>query len=494
MWTTIINAPLEEMVTKFLLVIPNIAAAIAVLVIGYIIARIMKAVVVKFLTSTKLFGKVEEWKIPEKERPVELIGALTFYLVMLFVLLAFFNVLNLPIIADPINKLVSTVMEYLPRVVGAGIILLIAWIIAKVLRLVILKGLEFLKFDEKTSKYFNVKEGRKPSQIIAGITFYLVLLFALPAFLEALKLSSVTNPLSEMWSKFTGILPNLLAATIIGVIGFLVAKIVREIIVNLLVGFGMDRGAERIGIDKNLGELKASGMVGTIVYVLILIPVFVAAFDALNIAAISGPGREMLAFILNKLPAIFAAVVIIILAVVIGKILQNLLAQVLSGVGFNKLLEDLGVKRVGNKTPSQVVGILAFIYIIFFAIMEAAEVLNFKMLSDLSSRFITFAFKMILALIIFGVGILIGNWVKRLVQGAAQDRPFLANLAKMTVIVFALAIALQNLGIADEIVILAFGLLLGSIAVAAAIAFGIGSKEIAGREVDAWVKKLKGEK
>ena len=202
--------------------------------------------------------------------------------------------------------------------------------------------------------------------------------------------------------------------------------------------------------------------------------------------------REMI--LLNKLPAIFAAAVIIILAIVIGKILQNLLAQLLGGVGFNNLLEDLGVKRVGNKTPSQVVGIIAFIYIIFFAIMEAAEVLNFKMLSDLSSRFITFAFKVILALIIFGVGILIGNWVKRLVQGAAKDRPFLANLAEMTIIVFGLAIALQNLGIADEIVILAFGLLLGSIAVAAAIAFGIGSKEIAGREVDAWVKKLKSEK
>ncbi len=494
MWSSIFNGPLEEMVKKFLLVIPNIAAAIAVLVIGYIIARIIKAVVVKFFTSTRLSKKVEEWKVSEKERPVELIGGLTFYLVMLFVLLAFFNVLDLPIIADPINKLVSTVMEYLPGVAGAGIILLIAWIVAKILRVVILKGLEFLKFDEKTSKYFAAKEGKTPSQVIAGITFYLVLLFALPAFLEALKLSSVTNPLSEMWGKFTGILPNLLAATIIVLIGFLVAKIVREIIVNLLVGFGMDRGAERIGIDKSLGELKASGIIGTIVYVLILIPVIIAALDALNIAAISVPGREMLAFILNKLPAIFAAAVIIILAVVIGKVLQNLIAQVLSGVGFNKLLEGLGVKGVGNRTPSQVVGIIAFVYIIFFAIMEAAEVLNFNMLSDLSSRFITFAFKVVLAFIILGAGILIGNWVKRLVQGAAKDSPFLANLAKMTVIVFAFAVALQNLGIADEIVVLAFGLLMGSIAIAAAIAFGIGSKDIAGREVETWVKKLKGEK
>ncbi len=481
---------LEEVVRKFLLVIPNIAAAIAILVIGYIIARILKAAVIKLLTSTKLFGKVEEWKVPEKDRPVELIGRLTFYLVMLFVLLAFFNVLNLPIIAGPVGTLVKTVMEYLPRVGGAAIILIIAWIIAKILKMVILKGLGLLKFDEKLSKYFK----GKPSEIIAGITFYLVLLFALPPFLEALKLTSVTIPLSEMWAKFTGILPNLLAATIIVLIGFFIAKIVREIVVNLLVGFGIDRGAERIGIEKTLGKLKVSGMIGTIVYVLVLIPVLIAALDALNIPAVSTPGRDMLAIILDKLPSIFAAAIIILLAIVIGKIIQTLLTQILTGLGFDRLLEGLRVKKIGQKTPSHVVGIIAFIYIIFFAVMEAAEVLNFQMISQLGSQFIAFAFKVILAVIILGVGILIGDWVKRLTQGAAKERPFLANLAKAAIVVFAFAIALQNLGIANEIVTLAFGLLLGSIAIAAAIAFGIGSRDIAGREVDAWVKKLKGEK
>ena len=118
------------------------------MVVGYIIARILKAVVIKLLTSTKLFGRVEELKVSEKERPAELIGKLTFYLVMLFVLLAFFNVLNLPIIAGPVSTLVNTVMEYLPRVRGAAIILIVAWIIAKILKMVILKGLGLLKFDD----------------------------------------------------------------------------------------------------------------------------------------------------------------------------------------------------------------------------------------------------------------------------------------------------------------------------------------------------------
>jgi len=409
---------------------------------------------------------------------------------MLFVLLAFFNVLNLPIIAEPISALVNTVMKYLPRAGGAAIILIIAWVIAKILRMLILKGLGLVKFDEKLSKYF---KGR-PSEIIAGIAFYLVLLFALPPFLEALELTSVAEPLSKMWGKFTGIVPNLLAAAIIVIIGFLISKIIREIVVSLLVGFGIDRGAEKIGIDKTLGKLKVSGMIGTIVYVLVLISVLIAALDALNIPAISSPGRDMLAIVLNKLPSIFAASIIIILAIVIGKVIQTLLAQILMGLGFDRLLEGLGVKRVGQKNPSQRVGIIAFIYIIFLAIMEAAEVLNFQMLSNLSGQFITFAFKVILAVVILGAGILIGDWVKRLTQGTAKERPFLANLAKAAIVIFALAIALRNLGIADEIVTLAFGLLLGSIAVAAAIAFGIGSKEIAGREVEAWVKKLKGEK
>jgi len=450
----------------------------------------MAEVRIKAKALTRLFAKVGELKIPEKESTVDIIGRLTFYLVMLFVLLAFFNVLNLPIIAGPIGTLVNTVMEYLPRVGGAAIILIITWVIAKILKMVILKGLGLLKFDEKLSKYFK----GKPSEIIAGITFYLVLLFVLPPFLEALKLTSVTQPLSEMWGKFTGIFPNLLAAAIIMIIGFLIAKIVREIIVNLLVGFGIDRGAERVGIDKTLGKLKISGMIGTIIYVLVLIPVLIAALDALNIPAVSTPGRDMLAIVLNKLPSIFAASIILILAIVIGKIIQTLLAQILMGLGFDRFLEGVGAKQVGQKTLSQAVGIIAFIYIIFFAIMEAAEVLNFQMFSNLSSQFIAFAFKVILAVVILGVGILIGNWVKRLTQGATKERPFIANFAKAVIVVFALAIALRSLGIADEIVTLAFGLLLGAIASAAAIAFGMGSKDIAGREVDAWVKKLKGEK
>ena len=482
---------LQEMFRKALLVVPNIAAAIAILVIGYIVARILKAVVVRLLTSSKLFAKAEELKMPPKERPAEMIGTVVFYFIMLLVLLAFFNVLDLPIIAAPISTLVGTVMAYLPKLGGAAAILIVAWIIARILRMIIVKGLGAVKFDEKVSKYVKAQEGKGPSEIIGAIVFYLVLLFALPPFLEALQLGSIMNPVSAMWGKIAGILPNLLAAAIIIVIGLFIAKIVREIVVNLLAALGVDRVAEGKEKGKGLEGLKASGIIGTVLYVLVLIPVIIAALDALNIPSISTPLASMLTVLLNKLPAIFAASIIIVLALVLGKVIQKLVTQILAGLGFNRLMESLGFRQMGSKAPSDLVGLAAFVYILFFAVMEGAEILDFKMLSNLTQGLTVFAFRVVLAVVILVVGILVGNWVKQLLQGTAKDKPFLAKLAKAAIVVFALAVALQNLGIANEIILIAFGLLFGSVAVAAAIAFGVGSRETAGREVEAWVRKMK---
>jgi hypothetical protein len=294
-----------------------------------------------------------------------------------------------------------------------------------------------------------------------------------------------------MWGKIAGILPNLLAAAIIIVIGLFIAKIVREIVVNLLAALGVDRVAEGKEKGKGLEGLKASGIIGTVLYVLVLIPVIIAALDALNIPSISTPLASMLTVLLNKLPAIFAASIIIVLALVLGKVIQKLVTQILAGLGFNRLMESLGFRQMGSKAPSDLVGLAAFVYILFFAVMEGAEILDFKMLSNLTQGLTVFAFRVVLAVVILVVGILVGNWVKQLLQGTAKDKPFLAKLAKAAIVVFALAVALQNLGIANEIILIAFGLLFGSVAVAAAIAFGVGSRETAGREVEAWVRKMK---
>jgi hypothetical protein len=152
----------------------------------------------------------------------------------------------------------------------------------------------------------------------------------------------------------------------------------------------------------------------------------------------------------------------------------------------------MGIGQIGAKTPAEIVGTIAFVYVVLFGLMEAAEVLQFGALVVLARELIAFAFRLALAAVILVVGVMVGNWVKRAVEGRASNRPILAGLAKAAVIVLALAFALQNLGIANQIIIVAFTLLFGSIAIAAAIAFGVGSRATAGREVEDWVRRLKG--
>ncbi len=484
--------PLQEMLRKFLLVIPNVAAAVAILIIGYIIARIARTLIVRLVRSSRFFGRAEESGTPSGQRSAEVVGSVTFYVIMLLVLLAFFNALNLPMIAAPIGLLVGTVMAYLPKLLGAALILLVAWIVAKALKFLALKLFTSIRFDERVSKYFKGTATAKPSGIIAQIVFYVVLLFALPPFLEALQLNSISRPVSELWNKVAVFLPNVLAAAIIVLVGLFVARIVREIVVNILIAIGVDRRAERVGIDTGTGGIQISRIIGTAVYLLVLIPLFIAALDTLNIPAISGPGRAMLATFLNAFPAIFAAVIILIFAVVLGKVMRSLLIPILTSIGFNRLLEKMGIGQIGAKTPAEIVGTIAFVYVILFGLMEAAEVLQFGALVDLASELIAFAFRLALAAVILAVGVMVGNWAKRAVEGRASGRPILAGLAKAAVIVLALAFALQNLGIANQIIIVAFTLLFGSIAVAAAIAFGVGSRATAGREVEDWVRRLKG--
>jgi hypothetical protein len=138
------------------------------------------------------------------------------------------------------------------------------------------------------------------------------------------------------------------------------------------------------------------------------------------------------------------------------------------------------------------VGTLILAAIMFFAAIEAADLLGFAQLAQLLSGFLVFAGQVILGLIVFGVGLWLANLAASAVQSSqtAQAR-LLAVAARLSIIVLAAAMALRQMGLANEIINMAFGLLLGSVAVAAAIAFGIGARDLAGRTVEEWAGRLK---
>jgi len=481
--------------------IPNLIGALAILIIGWLVALVVSAIARRALRRTTLDNRLARWIVgEEKAEAIEVerwIAKGVYYLIMLFVLIAFFQTLGLTIITEPLNQLLIQVFQYAPRLLGAGFLLLIAWIVASALKLVVSRVLSAAKIDERLGSLAGLEEeGRVPlAQTLGDAVYWLVSLLFLPAVLDALGLEGLLEPVQGMTNKVLGFLPNIFAAGLILVVGWFIARIVQRIVTNLLAAIGADRLSEQVGLATVLGKQRLSGLLGLVVYVLILIPVLIAALNALALEAITRPAANMLNTILGALPAIFAASLVVTIAYLVGRVVAGLVTNLLTGAGFNAILARLGLGKEpaeGERTPSEIVGYLVLVAIMLFATVEASRLLGFVLLADLVTQFTVFAGQVILGLIIFAIGLYLANLTSKtvLASGAAQAR-LLALAARVSILVLAGAMALRQMGLANEIINLTFSLLLGAIAVAVALAFGLGGREIAARELEGWLRSVR---
>jgi small-conductance mechanosensitive channel len=491
----------QQILSLFAGFIPSFLGALAVLVIGWLAALLASSLVRAALRRTSLDDRLAKWlKGDGAARPIEVEGWISkgvFYLIMLFVLIAFFQVLGLTVITQPLNGLLLTLFEYAPRLLAAGGLLLIAWLLATVLRFLVTRALQAVKIDERLGSQAGIEGEQRTavSTTLGNALYWVVFLLFLPAVLSALDLQGLLGPVQSMIDGVLTFLPSIFAAGLILVIGWFVARIVQRIVTNLLAAVGADRLSERIGLAKALGKQKLSSVLGLVLYVLILIPVMIAALGALGLDAITQPASDMLDHILAAIPQIFAAALVLSIAYVVGRVVGGLITNLLAGIGFDAILAKLGLGKEpveGERTPSQIVGYLVLVAIMLFASIEALRLMGFGSVAELVVEFTAFAGQVILGLVIFAIGIYLSNLAVSTIRasGAAQAG-LLALAARIAILVLAGAMGLRRMGLANEIINLAFGLLLGAAAVAAALAFGLGGREIAGRELDRWLGSLR---
>jgi len=127
-----------------------------------------------------------------------------------------------------------------------------------------------------------------------------------------------------------------------------------------------------------------------------------------------------------------------------------------------------------------------------FAATSAAEILGSQFLVDALNVFIAFLWQVVLALVIVAIGLYFANLAYKAISvSKTSNALLLARLSRIAIIVFSIAMGLRELGIADDIVNLAFGVTLGAIGFAAALAFGLGSREVAGREVENFITAMR---
>lgn len=483
--------------------IPRIAAALGILIVGWLIALIVGAVLRTLMRRTAINDRMAAWfGRAEGARDVHVdnwVGRGAYYLIMLFVLVAVFQTLGLTILTEPLNRLLTSIFEFAPRILGAGFLLIIAWILASILRLVIAKVLTAARLDERLRSGVGDEEKQRPplARSLADAVYWLIFLLFLPGVLNALAVEGLMEPIQAMVGKVAGFIPNLFTAAVILGVGWFVARIVQRVVSSLLSAVGLDALSEKGGLSAALGTQRLSGVVGLIAYILVFLPVVIAALNALKMEAITVPASNMLTMILEAIPAIFGAVLVLTIAYLVGRVVSGLVANLLAGAGFNGILAKLGLGKEagdGERTPSAIVGTLILVAIMLFAVTEAAGLMGFEVLSQLTSQFLVFAGRIVVGLVIFAIGLFLANFVHRtvLAAGAAQSR-LLALGARIAIIVLSGAMALRHMGLADEIVNLAFGLILGAVAVALAIAFGLGGREFAARHLEGWLQSMKSE-
>ncbi len=472
----------------------RLIAAALVLLIGWLISKWIAKLVLKLLQKTGLDNRIakssDDERVPKVE---EIISSIVFYLLMLLVLIGVFQILGLTLITQPLNALLGLVFAYLPQLLGAGILIAVAWIIAVILRGLTRHILEGMNVDKHLSKDVDT-ENRSVSKALSEAVYWLVWLVFLLPILQALGFESLVSPLSDMFTEVLGYIPNLFAAVLILVVGWFVARIVQRVVTSFLAAVGTDGFSDRIGLGKMLGKQNLSGLLGYIVFLLILLPVLVTGLEALGIQSLTEPITSMLNTVLVAIPAIIAAAIILFLAYIGGKLLGDLVANLLEGLGFDNILVHLGLSKESGSwrvTPSQMVGYLVLFAVLLLATISAVSLLNMPALTLIVAQFTTFVWHIIIGLVIFGLGV----WLASLLAGLVMDtdwpnRNMLAVAARVAIIALATAMALKQMGLADSIINMAFGLTLGAAALAVALAFGLGGQKVASRELEDWVQTI----
>ncbi|HBB34506.1 MAG TPA: hypothetical protein DC064_22630, partial [Cyanobacteria bacterium UBA9273] len=352
--------------------VPNLLAAIAILVIGIIVALIASGITKGLLQRTNIDNKLADWVTDRQEgaaapKVEQWIASAVFWIVIVFTLVAVLQTLQLEVVSQPLNSFLNQILGFLPKILGAAILLGIAWLLATLVKLVATRGLRILRLDERLGQQVETPPtppGAFPSpsttppfslsETIGNALYWFIFLLFLPLILDSLGLQGTLQPVQQLLNEILGVLPNILAAIAIAAVGWFIAQVVRRIVTNLLAAAGTDRLGTRFGLQPTAGGQSLSWILGTVVYVLILIPTTIAALQKLQIEAISAPAIAMLNQILNALPKIFTAALILIVAYVLGQFISDLVTNILTSIGFNNVFQWLGVSPRPTKRSTSV--------------------------------------------------------------------------------------------------------------------------------------------
>ncbi|MEO7564797.1 MAG: mechanosensitive ion channel, partial [Sphingomicrobium sp.] len=373
-------------------------------------------------------------------------------------------------------------------------ILVVTWIVARAVKWMLQKAVDK---SPALRRHVTGTPDETVGRQLGVIAKLLIWLVGIMAALSFLGIGQILAPINELVTQIFAFLPRLIGAGLIFFIGLVVARIVRRLVETVLIATNVEGVLSKMGMAADGEPPRSRKMTpptasstreslaraaGILVFALIIIPVAIAALQVLGIEAISGPAISMLNQILAAIPRILAAGLWIGIAFIAAKFLKSIIEAILPPTGFDDAVLSTGIVPAGT-SPSRIVGNIAMVGIILVAAIEAAKQLGGGTIAIFLAQVTELGGKVIFGSLIIVVGIFLARIVSGFVGSGTGEGGFGQVIVRYAIIALFTAIGLTFMGLADQIVMMAFGLILGSAAVAAALAFGLGGRDAAARKL-----------
>ncbi len=478
--------------------------ALVILVLGYFVAKIISKIAKQLIISSDLDRKAGKWlgldniferdSAPKKQLAI-IIEKIILVLLMLLIILLALEMLGDVAVTSVLQNVLTQMASALPRIFKAVLILAFAWIIAAVVRLMVTTFFEKAPFGEKLGKL--IKEEEKPGKPTATMAasagnffFYLIMVFALLPFFEALQLNALVDPLKAMFTKALNYVPNILSAAFVLVLGYFLARLCEKLVTNFAQAAGLNRYMDELPYETVLKSLDLSRIAGALVFIILMVPVLGATFEILNIAVITGVFGTMMNKVAAALPSVITAFVLLVLGLIVGRFLGDVAAKALKDVGFDVVLGRVGLEKLEQKQEngngafslSKVAGnIIAAVVVLLFA-MEGFEIMHLDLLAGAVNKLVLYVPNVVIAFVLLGLGFYLARVIEQLVRaGFSDERTFEADMVSLllryAIIVFAFFMAFDQLNVAHNIVTNAFTIILGTAGLGLALAFGLGGRD-----------------
>ncbi|MDB2439751.1 mechanosensitive ion channel [Hellea sp.] len=371
----------------------------------------------------------------------------------------------------------------------ALLIIIIGYFISKIAAAVVAGGINRTGIGKK-AKTTGGNIGKSLSKAVFWVLWLIFILMGLSQFPV---ISNELTFLNGMMDNIFNYLPQLIVGIVVFAIGLMLANVVQNALTSTLEVAQVDKLANRFGVaeDEGVQSNSIAKSFGGLAKAIVILLFAIAAIGIWDIPGFSDEVSAMLGTVLDYIPSILGAAIILGVSVFIGRFVSNLAKSTLPALGVDKSLSTVAaLDGEGTRfVPSNIIATIAFIGIVLMGLTAAMKALGIPELTNVFNSLLEVGGRLVLGAIIIGAGIFIANFVAKIVTQTSG--PLAGKIIKYVAIIIFTFMGLETVQLGEGIVDTAFSYSLMAAAVAGgvggAIAFGLGGREWAAKKLQEWM-------